>query len=183
MPKITKTTIVIYKYLALAAIVVVFISLIISLYLYIIGEQIYIYYAGLWGIALAVDIYLWYKRPRVQEINRIYLENTISSNNIEDSKKSSICECLREIAELVSILYTIEKNQRDYTLTYRVRNIIDRIEVCLDIIRIECPQEITKYTKEVLNGNIEKSILTNLLTSLNGCLKKNNCRTNIEILE
>ncbi len=158
-----------YYWLGLSAVIIALASTIASITLYILGYGVeYLLYTIVWLIVSLIDYILWKKPPIVSGSNSMTLEK-------------DYCGILREVVELVMILYTLSSGKDvDYSVITRYSNVLSRIDLYRGCVLEKCSFETESLLARVLSGDTDGKTIAKLLELLDKCLVLNGCTSNIE---
>ncbi len=160
-----------YDILGGLATLVATVSLVLSLLAYSIGYSEYLYYAFIWCIILFLVILAWKNPPKPACYNE---GNDIGSTG-------SVCNKLREVAELISILYSMEESPRiGYDIELGRSAVIARLTRYKGILRDSCSSRCAGFLIDIVElGKMEYT--EDFLVELRECMLEHGCEPNIEL--
>lgn len=166
-----------YYLIGLTAVLIALTSLILSFTMYLLGSSEYLWYSIIWLLILIVNIMVW-RTPPKQLKGRKY-EGDIDSSSF---KINSLCNELREAAEIVSIINTLSiTSDENHNVSFRINSLIPKLSRIIDIIDNYCEENCGKYLNNILKGKVSNNTVEKFLISLNKCLALYGCKSNIII--
>ncbi|GEM_PF-3349974 len=164
-----------YYLLGLTAILVALLSLILSIIMYLRGFYEYLWYSIMWFIILLLDILVWRSPPK-------QLKEGVYEKDLGGCVLEKLCSDLREIAELVSILYTLSiEGGKGYSVSYRAGSVVHRLSEILEELSHYCGCECRDKLEDILRGDISSEAVGEFLVILNNCMERYGCVSNIAI--
>jgi len=145
--------------------------------MYTLGFSEYLWYSFIWLVILVLDIIVW-KTPPKQLKGGDY-NKVINSG---DTVVENLCSELREAAELVSVIYTLSTTTiKGYSVSFRMDSLMARLSKISDTINNYCSENCRNYLNSILEGEMSNNIVEGFLISLNNCMARYECESNIVI--
>ena len=173
-----------YYWLGFSAVSISIASTVLSITLYILGYGFeYMAYTIVWAIVFAINYVVWRKPPRIVNSNASISTRLVSSGD-ESMSRHEPCFCgeLRELAELIMILYTLKSTKGsglEYSLALRTTSLLDKIGSLKNLLEDKCGSECSSKLDKILSKEICEENVADFLESLNQCMIKYGCFSNI----